>query len=312
MTPEKMPAKIGISAADRRRALDFAATLAGCDERAALSDAFRDLPGFVGSESVTFGEVRAPSHPDGSLIMRAECSDPSIYDAQMMEAMSRLWRQQPVIAHQLRHPTSHPVKISDLIGPAEWGRTELRNDGYLRVGLVHEMAVHFSWEPGGWSCAALHRSGSDFSERERALLAMVAPHLEAARDRVALHERLLARIDHLELSGHAEPGADDVRDALRCFHRPALLAHSPLGTGEDPRARAESVRLLLVNAVAHAFGTSPEELLLRTVIERGYLEPGTSHEQVARELYLSRSSYFRRLRRASEQLVSWMLGPDGP
>jgi hypothetical protein len=308
-----MAAKLGISAADRRRALELAATLAGCDERDALSGVFRELPRFVGSESVTFGEVEVPSRPDGPLVMRAECSDRSIYDAQMMEAMSRLWRQQPVIAHQLRHPTSRPVKISDLIGAAEWRRTELQNDGYRRVGLVHEMAVHFSWEAGGWSCAALHRSGSDFSERERALLALVAPHLEAARDRIAMHERLLARIDELEaLPNRGEASADDVRDALRDFHRPGPLAHSPLARGSDQRERAESVRRLLASAVAHAFGTAPDEMVLRTVIERGYLEPGTSHEQVAREMYLSRTSYFRRLRRASARLASWILGPDTP
>ena len=309
-----MPAKMGISSGDRRRALDLAAALAGCTERGGLSAAFRELPGFVGSESVTFGEVRVPGRPGGPLVMQAECSDATVYDAQMMEALSRLWHQQPVIVHQLQHPSSRPVKISDLSGAAEWERSELRNDGYRRVGLVHEMAVHFSWSPAGGACAALHRSGSDFSERERALLALITPHLRAARDRVVLHERLLDYIAELERGdGVGEPveaarpvSVADVRDALRNFHRPALLAGSPLGAGAGARARAEFVRARLAEAVAHSFGATPDELLLRSVIERGYLEPGTTHEQVARELYLSRTSYFRRLRRATERLASWL------
>ena len=106
--------------------------------------------------------------------------------------------------------------------------------------------------------------------------------------------------------------AEDVRDALRNFHRPALLACSPLAAGADPPARAEFIRLRLAEAVSHSFGASPEELLLRSVIERGYLEPGTTHEQVACELFLSRTSYFRRLRRASGRLASWLLDQDRP
>ena len=109
-----MPSKLGVSTADRRHALDLAAALGACSQREEVSGAFKELPGFVGAESVTFGEVQVPSRLDAPLIMRAECSDPSIYDAQMMEAISRLWRQQPVIVHQLRSPTPHPVKISDL------------------------------------------------------------------------------------------------------------------------------------------------------------------------------------------------------
>ncbi len=317
-----MPSKLGISTADRRRALDLAAALGACSEREEVSGAFMELPGFVGAESVTFGEVQVPSRLDAPLIMRAECSDPGIYDDQMMEAISRLWRQQPVIVHQLRSPTPHPVKISDLSAATEWRHSELRNDSYRRVGLVHEMAAHFSWAPGSVSCAALHRSGSDFSERERALLGLMTPHLEAACDRVSLHERLLARIaeleDGLDDGGDDTVGlaagacAEDVRDALRNFHRPALLACSPLAAGADPPARAEFIRLRLTEAVSHSFGASPEELLLRSVIQRGYLEPGTTHEQVARELFLSRTSYFRRLRRASGRLAVWLLEQDRP
>ena len=317
-----MSPKMAISTTDRRRAFDLAATLAGCSERGQVAAAFKELPRFVGAESVTFGEVQVPSRLDAPLIMRAECSDPGIYDAEMMEAISRLWRQQPVIVHQLRSPTPHPVKISDLSAAAKWRRSELRNDSYRRVGLVHEMAAHFSWTPASVSCAALHRSGSDFSERERTLLGLMTPHLEAACDRVSLHERLLARIAELE-DGPEDGGddpvglaagacAEDVREALRNFHRPALLARSPLATGSDPGRRAEFVRSRLEQAVAHSFGVSPEELLLRSVIERGYLDPTTKHEQVAGELYLSRTSYFRRLRRASARLATWLLEQDRP
>jgi hypothetical protein len=105
--------------------------------------------------------------------------------------------------------------------------------------------------------------------------------------------------------------ADDVRDALRNFHRPDVLAHSPLAADASPEARAETVRTRLGDAVVHAFGVAPDELLLRAVVERGYLDPGSKHDRVAAELHLSRTAYFRRLRRASERIAAWVLEHDG-
>jgi len=98
-----------------------------------------------------------------------------------------------------------------------------------------------------------------------------------------------------------------VRDALRNLHKPTELAASPLATGADPEARAASVRALLAEAAASAFGDSPDEQLHRSVIERGYLDPGSTHESVAHDLHLSRAAYFRRLRQASDRIADWVL-----
>jgi hypothetical protein len=109
-------------------------------------------------------------------------------------------------------------------------------------------------------------------------------------------------------SGHAGPKAasDDVRDALRNFHRPTALARNPLAKGETSAERAASVRALLAAATIQAFGDSANELLLREILERGYFEPDSKHELVAERLNLSRTAYFRRLRQAVERLATWV------
>jgi hypothetical protein len=66
------------------------------------------------------------------------------------------------------------------------------------------------------------------------------------------------------------------------------------------------VRTLLEDAAERAFGDTPDERLLRSVLIRGYFEPAGSHEAAARELHLSRAAYFRRLRSASERVASWL------
>ncbi|HEX8083952.1 MAG TPA: ATP-binding protein [Solirubrobacteraceae bacterium] len=99
---------------------------------------------------------------------------------------------------------------------------------------------------------------------------------------------------------------DDVRAALKALDRPTELAASPLARGGDPGERAASVRAVLEEAAERAFGGSAEERLLRDVIRRGYLDPAGSHESVAHDLHLSRATYFRKLKTASDRVAEWV------
>ncbi len=101
-------------------------------------------------------------------------------------------------------------------------------------------------------------------------------------------------------------GTEQVREALRDFNSPVKLAGSPLAVGDDVAERSESVRRLLTDAVADAFGDDPEERLLREALEQGYLKPGPTHELVAERLHLSRSAYFRRLRQAVRRVSDYL------
>ncbi|MBI5103829.1 MAG: hypothetical protein HZB46_02345 [Solirubrobacterales bacterium] len=100
---------------------------------------------------------------------------------------------------------------------------------------------------------------------------------------------------------------DVVRDALRNLHHPLELAASPLARGETPEERAASVRAEVEDALNGAFGGSPDEQLLRRVVERGYLDPAASHELAADELHVSRATYFRRLRTASQRVADYLI-----
>jgi hypothetical protein len=108
--------------------------------------------------------------------------------------------------------------------------------------------------------------------------------------------------------GDSEPFTlDAVRDALRSLHRPLELATSPLARGTSTEERAASVRAELQDAVANAFGDSPAEQLLRRIVQRGYLDPDGSHELAADELHVSRATYFRRLRTASQRVADYLV-----
>ena len=98
-----------------------------------------------------------------------------------------------------------------------------------------------------------------------------------------------------------------VRDALRSLDLPLEVAASPLARGKTTEERYASVRAEIEDAVANAFGDSPDEQLLRRVIQRGYLDPSGSHELAADELHVSRATYFRRLRSASQRVADYLI-----
>ena len=50
-----------------------------------------------------------------------------------------------------------------------------------------------------------------------------------------------------------------------------------------------------------------DERLLQQIMERGYLDASASHESAALELNVSRATYFRRLRIASQRVADYVL-----
>jgi hypothetical protein len=110
--------------------------------------------------------------------------------------------------------------------------------------------------------------------------------------------------------GLRPPTLEAVREALRNYASLPRLAASDLAPAAgSPAARAEAVRALIDQAVGEAFGESPEEELMREVLVRGYIEPAGSQEEAARELNMSRTAYFRRLRAAVERVAERLGAP---
>jgi hypothetical protein len=98
---------------------------------------------------------------------------------------------------------------------------------------------------------------------------------------------------------------DDVRRALRDLDHPSALTASSLVAlgGDGP----DGVRALLEKAMTESFGAGPDEELLRDVAFAAYARRATSHEEVAFALHVSRATYFRRLRQATDRVCDYVL-----
>jgi hypothetical protein len=213
-----------------------------------------------------------------------------------------LWRE------SLDHTHEPEQVVQAMIGLAGMLRSGLSNVryAYMPIPPQAERALQFAGALG-----ARHEPALDTHFGPAPIQCWILDYgpgglLGMQRD-VVYRELGLAPPAHDE-SAAAPVDAEAVRAALRDFHRPLDLASNPLASGTTPAARAESVRDRLRVAVDQAFGDSPDEQLLRSVLERGYLAQDTSLESAAAELHLSRATFFRRLKRAVDRVVAVLAG----
>jgi hypothetical protein len=107
----------------------------------------------------------------------------------------------------------------------------------------------------------------------------------------------------LGMAPRRAPSEDQVRDALRALRQPARLVGSPFTPdGLEAEEQRREVRARLTAAADSAFGNASEERLLRAVLDNAYLEEGEEPGEGPRLLSVSRATYYRRLRTATERL----------
>jgi len=187
-----------LSAKDLRAALDFVGDAYSFDDL----DGFRHgiLPGLerlVPSDLVGYNEVYSASEP--ALVVTYP--DPPLEIAG--EALGRLAHQHPLISVQL-NGDDRTYKISDFLSRREYHSLELYDELYRRLGAEDQIAFGL---PGPLVIGiAMNRDRRSFSERDRAMLELLRPHLARAYDRVLQRMQTGALLDALE-SGLAERGA---------------------------------------------------------------------------------------------------------
>ncbi|HEX5928061.1 MAG TPA: LuxR C-terminal-related transcriptional regulator [Solirubrobacterales bacterium] len=187
-----------LSAKDLRAALDFVGDAYSFGDL----DEFRHgiLPGLerlVPSDLVGYNEVYSATDP--ALVITYP--DPPLEIAG--ETLGRLAHQHPLISVQA-NGDDRTYKISDFLSRREFHALELYDELYRVLGAEDQIAVGL---PGPLVIGiAMNRSRRDFSERDRAMLELLRPHLARAYDQVLQRMQLQARLGALE-DDLAERGA---------------------------------------------------------------------------------------------------------
>ena len=304
----------GLSSADLRAALDFVAEAHSFDDL----EAFRSgiLPGLqhlLPCDLVGYNEVE----PGGQALVYTY---PWQVPDEANRELPRLAHEHPLITIQMNGERA-AFKISDFLSARQFRSLELYEGLYRKIGAEDQIA--FGLRGPVVIGIAMNRDRRSFSERDRAMLELLRPHLARAYDRAREREAVAALLAALErgLAEHDSAvilverdgavasltgAADAILDRYFPAHRAGTLpapAAEGLGAGADgPLALAAEAGRLTVRAQESAAGTlltfadSPAltaarlsrlGLTRRQAEVLALLAGGAGVDAIARELYIS-------------------------
>jgi DNA-binding CsgD family transcriptional regulator len=130
------------------------------------------LPRIVSSELTTLSVCNLESGH------RSVVSDrPGAISSRELEVFDRYFFDHPLVREHGRNPRAVTKRIAELLPESEFHRTPLYNDYYRVIRIDHVMAVPIHVDGRFLVSFVLNRSKRGFSDRDRARLEIVRPHL---------------------------------------------------------------------------------------------------------------------------------------
>lgn len=224
-----------LSATDLRAVLGFVARIseaAGPDELA--EETLRGLGGLVRCDYASYVETNPRA---GRAVALTEPGEAMVAGAP--EALARNLAEHPIVQHYAATGSARALKMSDFLTHRQFVRTRLYDELFGPAETDYLLAARLPTAQGLVVGFSLHRRARDFSERDRAVLDVLQPHLVQAYERSLLR----STVDSLAGSAHGD-GREVValgRDGARLWGSPGadgcLERHfGPLGQeGELPR-----------------------------------------------------------------------------
>jgi len=141
------------------------------------------LPRLIPSDWRSYNEVDL-LHPENTLaILKPQLDARSL---PLLQRFNEVAHQHPLIIGQLQSPDFPVHKISDFLAQDAYHKLELYQDVYRHMGVEYQIAATIKLEPDRITAFALSRQQTDYTERDRAILEMLRPHLVIALNNLAL------------------------------------------------------------------------------------------------------------------------------
>ena len=155
------------------------------------------LPKLIPSDWFSYNEVDL-LHPENTLaILKPESN--RIFQ-QLFPRFQEVAHQHPLIVRQRQSPDFPVHKISDFLTQEAFHQSELYQEVYRLMGVEYQIAATIKLEPDHVTALALSRQTSDYTERDRAILEMLRPHLVIAFNNLALARECQAILDTTTLA----------------------------------------------------------------------------------------------------------------
>lgn len=131
----------------------------------------RKLPGLVSSDLTGYNEVNPRKRRTAFFL------EPRIHLRDSVEIFNRYANEHPLIRYHERTRDARPAKISDFLTQRQLHQLGLYNEFFRPLGVEYQMAITLHHTPDLIVALAFNRARRDFSERDRALLGALRPHL---------------------------------------------------------------------------------------------------------------------------------------
>jgi DNA-binding CsgD family transcriptional regulator len=221
-----------ISEADYRAAFGVMHAVADAGTPESFADAaLVGLAGLVSSEITSLNEVE----PSAGRFAYWEFPTGHPVTAAMSQLFAEHAGEHPLIAAFAATGDGSAAKVSDLLTAEEWHAHPLYDGFYRPLGVEYQMSIGLVAPRPTAVAFAMNRGRRDFTERDRAVLNLVRPHLAQswrnARDRARTTALLSASADALDSAGSGvilltdpphEITAGALVDVYRFFGRPAV------------------------------------------------------------------------------------------
>lgn len=154
------------------------------------------LPRLIPSDWLSYNEVDL-LHPENTLaILKPELDDTL---QRLLPRFNEVAHQHPLITGQMKAGDFPVHKISDFLDRDAFHQLELYQDVYRHMGVEYQIAAPIKLAPNRVTAFALSRRQNDYTERDRAILEMLRPHLVVALNNLALASEWQAILDHTAL-----------------------------------------------------------------------------------------------------------------
>lgn len=134
------------------------------------------IGGVIGHDSMVFCEA-VPS-PAPQSIYHAQSIGDALF--RHVPIIDQFIHQLPFIRHYMKSPGGPAIRTFDLVSVAEWGRTELWNEGLRPLGLTEQLGARIPSAGESMLGFLLNRQKRGFTTRDVATLDIIRLHLAEA------------------------------------------------------------------------------------------------------------------------------------
>lgn len=156
--------------------------------------AMKELPALMDADMTAFNEVNYGERR--MMVISNSRRLQRIYD-RLQLSFQPIMHQNPLITHY-KDARDGPKKISDFLTRKQWQSTDAYQMLYCHAHGEHQIAVVLPLESQALVAFAFNRRKSDFTERHRAILAILQPHLARAYENAKTYTRSRNRLKRRE------------------------------------------------------------------------------------------------------------------